>query len=88
MAPNKASGWIGSILSRSDPDRMRAKSVKLGGVLTVLEGAADDPYFQAIEGQAAALDGLAALIERQVPRNATVIDVAPTLACPPSCWPG
>ena len=75
MALNKASGWIGNILSRSDPDRLQAKSVKLGGVLTVLEGAADDPYFQAIEGQAAALDGLAALIERQVPRSSTVIDV-------------
>lgn len=75
MALNKASGWIGNILSRSDPSRMQAKSVKLGGVLTVLEGAPDDPYFQAIEGQAAALDGLAALIERQVPRNSTVIDV-------------
>lgn len=35
----------------------------------------DDPYFQAIEGQAAALDGLAALISRQVPRSSTVIDV-------------
>lgn len=69
MALNKASGWLGSILSRSDPGCMQTKSVKLGGVLTVLEGAVDDPYFQSIEGQAAALDGLAALIERQVPRN-------------------
>lgn len=43
--------------------------------MTTLEGAADDPYFQAIEGQAAALDGLAALIARQVPRNSTIIDV-------------
>lgn len=75
MALNKVSGWISSILPRSDPDRMQAKSVKLGGVLTVLEGAVDDPYFQAIEGQAAALDGLAALIERQIPRSSTVIDV-------------
>ncbi len=75
MALNKASGWIGNILSRSDPNRMQAKSVKLGGVLTVLEGAADDPYFQAIEGQAAALDSLAALVARQVPRSSTVIDV-------------
>lgn len=75
MALNKASGWIGNVLSRSDPNCMQAKSVKLGGVLTVLEGASDDPYFQAIEGQAAALDGLAALIERQVSRSSTVIDV-------------
>lgn len=75
MVLNKASGWIGSILSRSHPDCMQAKSVKLGGVMTVLEGANDDPYFQALEGQAAALDGLAALIERQVPRSSTVIDV-------------
>jgi hypothetical protein len=45
MALNKASGWIGNILSRSDPDHMQAKSVKLGGVLTVLEGVVDDPYF-------------------------------------------
>lgn len=75
MASNKASDWIGSLLSRSDPDRPDAKSVKLGGVLTHLEGAADDPYFQAIEGQAAALDSMAALIERQVPSNSTVIDV-------------
>ena len=75
MALNKAQGWLGSILSRSGPDCMQARSIKLGGVLTVLEGAVDDPYFQAIEGQAAALDGLAALIERQVPRKSTVIDV-------------
>lgn len=47
----------------------------LGGVPTVSEGAADDPYFQAIEGQAAALDGLAALIAKQVPRGSTVVDV-------------
>lgn len=75
MALSKASGWISSILSRSEPDRPPVKSVMLGGVPTVLEGAADDPYFQAIEGQAAALDGLAALIARQVPRGSTVIDV-------------
>lgn len=75
MALNKASGWIGRILPRSDPSGMQVKTVKLGGVPTVLEGAADDPYFQAVEGQAAALDGLAALIERQIPRGSTVIDV-------------
>lgn len=75
MALNKASGWIGRILPRSDPSGIQAKTVKLGGVPTVLEGAADDPYFQAVEGQAAALDGLAALVARQIPRSSTVIDV-------------
>ena len=74
MVLSKASGWIGSILPRSTPSP-QAKSVKLGGVLTHLEGAADDPYFQAVEAQAAALDGLAALVARQVPRGSTVIDV-------------
>jgi len=44
-------------------------------VKTVLEGAADDPYFGAVEHHAAALDGLAALVTRQVPRTASVIDV-------------
>lgn len=75
MALNKASGWIGRILPRSDPSGIQAKTVKLGGVPTVLEGAVDDPYFQAVEGHTAALDGLAALVARQVPRGSTVIDV-------------
>lgn len=72
---SQAPGWMGSILSRARAVPPSAKSVMLGGVSTVLEGAEDDPYFQAIEGQAAALAGLAALIARQVPRNSTVIDV-------------
>lgn len=67
--------WIAGASSRSDAVPPSARTVMLGGLPTVLEGAADDSYFQAIEGQAAALDGLAALIQRQVPRNATVIDV-------------
>jgi len=71
----KVPDWITGALSRSDMILPSAKTVMLGGVSTVLEGAADDPYFQAIEGQAAAPDGLAALIRRQVPRNSTVIDV-------------
>ena len=71
----KVPNWITGALSRSDVIPPSAKTVMLGGVPTILEGAADDPYFQAIGGQAAALDGLAALIQRQVPRNATVIDV-------------
>lgn len=48
---------------------------RLGGVETVLEGAADDPYFQDIDAHAAALDGLAALAASQVPRISTVLDV-------------
>jgi len=71
----KAPGWIRNILTRSASTSPDMKSVTLGGVSTVLEGAEDDPYFQNIEGQAAALAGLAALIARQVPRNSTVIDV-------------
>ena len=71
----KVSDWITGALSRSGAVPSSAKTVMLGGVPTVLEGAADDPYFQAVVGQAAALDGLAALIQRQVPRDSTVIDV-------------
>lgn len=71
----KVPDWITGALSKSKAVPSNAKTVVLGGVPTVLEGAADDPYFQALEGQAAALDGLAALIQRQVPRNSTVIDV-------------
>ncbi len=52
-----------------------AKLVRLGGVETVLEGAADDPYFQSIEQHALGLDGLAALVASQVPRASTVVDV-------------
>lgn len=52
-----------------------AKLVRLGGVETVLEGAADDPYFQSIEQHAAGLDGLAALVANQVARSSTVVDV-------------
>jgi len=52
-----------------------AKLVRLGGVETALEGAADDPYFKAIEQHAAGLDGLAALVAAQVPRDSTVVDV-------------
>ena len=47
----------------------------LGGVPTVLEGAAADPYFQAAEHHAAMLGSLAALVTRHVPRTAPVIDV-------------
>ncbi|WP_428487093.1 FkbM family methyltransferase [Rhodopila sp.] len=76
----KVPGWIADALSRSrttppHTTPLGIKSVMLGEVLTFLEGAADDPYFQAIEGQAAALAGLAALIARQVPHGSTVIDV-------------
>ena len=52
-----------------------AKTVRLGGVPPVLEGAADDPYFGNAEGHAAALDGLAALVARTVPPESTVVDV-------------
>jgi len=52
-----------------------AKLVRLGGVETVLEGRADDPYFQSIEQHAAGLDGLAALVANQVSRDSTVADV-------------
>ncbi len=52
-----------------------AKLVRLGGVETVLEGAADDPYFQGVEQHASGLDGLAALVAAQVPRASTVVDV-------------
>lgn len=79
----KVPDWITGALSRSDAVPSGAKTVMLGGVPTVLEGASDDPYFQAVVGQAAALDGLAALIQRQVPRDSTVIDVVPTSAYPP-----
>jgi len=51
------------------------KTVALGGATTMLEGNADDPYFQAIEHHAAMLDGLAALAARHVPRTGSVIDV-------------
>ena len=47
----------------------------LGGVPTVMEGAADDPYFAALEGHAAGLDGLAALVRQHVPPTASVVDV-------------
>jgi FkbM family methyltransferase len=52
-----------------------AKLVRLGGVETVLEGAADDPYFQGVEQHALGLDGLAALVAAQVPQASTVVDV-------------
>ena len=55
------------------PGNVRA--VVLGGVRTLLEGAADDPYFEAVEHHAAGLDGLAALVARHVPPSSTVIDV-------------
>ena len=51
------------------------KPVMLGGVETLFEGSAEDAYFQAAERHGAALDGLAALVSRHVPRDATVIDV-------------
>ena len=71
----KVPNWMADALSRPRATSPGVKSVRLGGVPTLLEGALDDPYFQNIDGQAAALDGLAALIARQVPRNSTVIDV-------------
>lgn len=49
--------------------------VRLGGIETVVGGAADDPYFQNIETHAADLDGLAALVAGQVPQTSTVLDV-------------
>ena len=52
-----------------------AKPVMLGGVRTLLEGAAGDPYFDALEHHAAALDGLAALVARHILPSSTVIDV-------------
>ena len=58
------------------PERPKgSKLVRLGGIETVLEGAADDPYFQNIEAHAAALDSLTALVANQVPRTSTVLDV-------------
>lgn len=75
LVMSKALGLMGNLLSPPPATSPNIKSVILGGVSTTLEGAKDDPYFQAIEGQALALDGLAALIARQVPRNSTVIDV-------------
>ena len=71
----KVPNWMTDVLLRPRTNQQGIKSVMLGGVPTVLEGAVDDPYFQAIEGQAVALAGLAALINRQVPRCSTVIDV-------------
>lgn len=71
----KVLDWMLKTTLRQPADAPGAKTVVLGGVPTVLEGAADNPYFQAIEGQASALDGLAALITKQVPRGSTVIDV-------------
>ncbi len=52
-----------------------AKTIMLGGVQTVLTGAADDDYFKAAEHHAAALDGLAALVSRHIPPSSAVIDV-------------
>jgi len=59
--------------SASSPSNI--KSVMLGGTPTLLEGAADDPYFEAIQHHAAGLDGLAALVARHVLPSSTVIDV-------------
>ncbi len=53
----------------------RARTVLLGGVPTVLEGAADDPYFQNVKEHAAYFDGFAALLARHVDPDATVLDV-------------
>lgn len=52
-----------------------ARLVRLGGVETAFEGAADDPYFQGVEQHALGLDGLAALVAAQVSRASTVVDV-------------
>ncbi len=52
-----------------------ARLVRLGGIETVFEGAADDPYFQGVEQHALGLDGLAALVAAQVPKASTVVDV-------------
>ena len=57
------------------PDDKADKIVVLGGVQTVFAGAADDPYFQALEHHAAGLDSLAALVSAHVPSDATVLDV-------------
>ena len=71
-APN----WPASAASRFRPAVSEtAKTVMLGGVQTVFEGAADDPYFQTLEQQAAHLDGFAAFVARQVPPSATALDV-------------
>ena len=52
-----------------------AKSVVLGGIETLLDGAPGDPYFQAVEQQAAHMDGFAAFLAPHVPPKATVLDV-------------
>ena len=71
-----ASNWLASAASRFGPKgSATAKTVMLGGVQTVFEGAADDPYFQTLEQQAAHLDGFAAFLVRQVPLDATALDV-------------
>ena len=57
------------------PTRPNTKTVMLGGIPTVMEGAMADSYFQNLEGYAAELDSLAALLARRVPRTAAVIDV-------------
>lgn len=51
------------------------KTVILGGVETLMEGTAGDPYFEALETHAADLAGLALLVARQVLPASTVIDV-------------
>ena len=66
---------IGDRLGNRPKRPLGAKLVRLGGVETVLEGAADDPYFQGIEQHALSLDGLAALVASQVPQASTVVDV-------------
>ena len=75
MALDKVPGWMGNIMSRARGTPPATKTVTLGGASAVLEGAVDDPYFQAVEGHAAALAGLAELVARHVPRNSTIIDV-------------
>lgn len=71
----KVLAWMMEALSRRPGGTPEAKTVMLGGVPTILEGSAEDPYFQEIEKQAAALDGLAALISKQIPHDSTAIDV-------------
>lgn len=57
------------------PAASRVRTVSLAGVRTRLAGDPDDPYFRTLEDRAAELEGLAALIDRVVPRDATVVDV-------------
>jgi FkbM family methyltransferase len=51
------------------------KTISMRGIPTHFEGAADDPYFLALEENAQGLEALGAVVSRHVPCDATVIDV-------------